>query len=192
MIFVITPVSVGPSKGYWWVISRVWGVTQTWLWPQPKIDNSKQGTCQQGDKCQKNLFFTLAVRFRYFSSSPLHSHSSLVSFIINWIHIFKNPDFTPLYDSFLRLQDWKTYEIDYLKHIPYPGRDLTFEHLLLLSRHDDPRVHGAVFPQHVPLLRGVRNVRDNAGLFLPCGRSLEKHLYNCDRKCVWYKVKYIE
>ena len=64
---------------------------ETWLWLKPKIDNSKQGACQQGDTYQKNHFLTLAVRFRYFSSSPLHSHSSLLSFIINWIHIFKNP-----------------------------------------------------------------------------------------------------
>ena len=56
----------------------------------------------------------------------------------------------------------------------------TIKHVSLVS--------DAVFPQHVSLLHGVRDVRDNAGLILPRGRTLEKHLHNYDRKCVWYKV----
>ena len=49
-------------------------------------------------------------------------------------------------------------------------------------------VSDAVFPQHVPLLHGVGNVRDDAGLILPRSSTLEKHLHNYDRKCFWYKV----
>ena len=56
------------------------------------------------------------------------------------------------------------------------------------EEYEVPRVSGAVFPQHVPLLHGVRNVRNDAGLVLPSCSSLKKHLNNNDRKCVWYKV----
>ena len=56
------------------------------------------------------------------------------------------------------------------------------------GRYEVSRVSDAVFPQHVPLLCGVGNVRNDAGLILPGCSSLEKHLNNNDRKCVWHKV----
>ena len=56
------------------------------------------------------------------------------------------------------------------------------------GKYEVSRVSDAVFPKHVPLLRGVGNVRNDAGLILPGGSSLEKHLNNNDRKCVWHKV----
>ena len=61
--------------------------------------------------------------------------------------------------------------------------------LIQTGKHDVYHVPDAGLPQHVPLLSGVRNVRHHARLVLPRGRTLEKHLNNYDRKCVWNKVK---
>ena len=56
------------------------------------------------------------------------------------------------------------------------------------GKYEVSHVSDAVFPQHVSLLRGVGNVRNDAGLILPGGSTLEKYLNNNDRNCVWYKV----